>query len=810
MPESFYIQPDCGDDTEYASDLHYDMFVVSVPNLLEMEEMLPHQVLLQKNLLESWKPSMRVIFISHEWLGYRHADPKGDQFKVLKRLLTRLMKGEIKQIYPHWYQSLALRATKSIDTAEMIAMLPNTYVWLDYFSVPQPACATVLPSGGIMAALGNRQLKEFHKQQDRLIDAYQTEHDFQRGHISNALNMAVASIPGYIERSWMLLVLVPVCEHVDKETICNYASWRSRGWCRLEFLAAILSSRPVRVVICAGAESQPYFSMGFDAIFLPPGCGIFTCCHLGHMVDGKPIQCDKHKVEHVLDQMIETKIAYYKKFRMRSQELTLFSIRHCFHRGLPEGGNYLGRESVGRAISSSLEQFMITLQWEDADDADVASTGHSPLFFAVLSNNITAIPGAVEDLARRQISIDMRTQDVQLFLGQTSGRTTLLMHAMVFASFEAVSMLLDARADPHLSSTSKLAVDALAMGLLYSRSDNVQQWLVRFPSWDVNQRRGAFGATYLHFAAMGPSMDNHQNECASACIRALIKAAADPNTRADMGTTAMMNVALKDDSDAESILALVENGADVNMRMFPRTSRLRAVFWLMRIFRMFGRRGLPEVLAEFPGMTAAHPAAERGDVDVVQALLLANADVHLRNFRKHSPLHNAAAKFGGVIPHSLEKVLLNLDKTSSVELATTEAPVAQTASILGKSMEAQGTETQNLLQVPAVGPLSSEASEASSDGAKRKSKSKFKQQGSSKSHESTGDRARPKSKNKSKRQNSATGRITKKELAVTGVSTENDFTNKESGVATSSTSVVAVSSTNGDDAEMSPGTSGKP
>ncbi len=43
----------------------------------------------------------------------------------------------------------------------------------------------------------------------------------------------------YVELSSLMLVLTPVCAHVDTKDACSFASWRMRGWCRMELAAAL-------------------------------------------------------------------------------------------------------------------------------------------------------------------------------------------------------------------------------------------------------------------------------------------------------------------------------------------------------------------------------------------------------------------------------------------------------------------------------------------------------------------------------------------------------------------------------------------
>ena len=44
--------------------------------------------------------------------------------------------------------------------------------------------------------------------------------------------LAIQSIPAYVESASLFLVLAPEMQHTELEVICNYTSWLSRGWCR--------------------------------------------------------------------------------------------------------------------------------------------------------------------------------------------------------------------------------------------------------------------------------------------------------------------------------------------------------------------------------------------------------------------------------------------------------------------------------------------------------------------------------------------------------------------------------------------------
>ena len=72
-------------------------------------------------------------------------------------------------------------------------------------------------------------------------------------------------------------VLVPPVEHVDRPgELCDYGSWRGRGWCRLELSGAALARNTVRIMVVKSAVAQPEFLVPLDALFLSPGTGTYV------------------------------------------------------------------------------------------------------------------------------------------------------------------------------------------------------------------------------------------------------------------------------------------------------------------------------------------------------------------------------------------------------------------------------------------------------------------------------------------------------------------------------------------------------
>jgi hypothetical protein len=85
------------------------------------------------------------------------------------------------------------------------------------------------------------------------------------------LNKAVESISAYIERSTLVIVLVPSSQHVDRTEICDHSNWRRRGWCRFEFIGSVLARTDVHLMRIEGTHACPEFIFPADALHLAPG-----------------------------------------------------------------------------------------------------------------------------------------------------------------------------------------------------------------------------------------------------------------------------------------------------------------------------------------------------------------------------------------------------------------------------------------------------------------------------------------------------------------------------------------------------------
>ena len=175
-----------------AVEMKYPMWLVPVSAFVKLTKLEPHQVMRHRGELVRWEPSMQtVFFLSHQWTSFEHPDHTMDQVRCFKRLLIRMMKGEVATTVPdfaaqsttipsnhapaftdlHHVGNGCFRASHrlsltlyrhpphtnkqrmysssvtctavylpkglKVTTKEWQAMVSDAYIWMDYMSVPQ-------------------------------------------------------------------------------------------------------------------------------------------------------------------------------------------------------------------------------------------------------------------------------------------------------------------------------------------------------------------------------------------------------------------------------------------------------------------------------------------------------------------------------------------------------------------------------------------------------------------------------------------------------------------------------------------------
>jgi len=223
----------------YVNEEFFPTTAMPVNTFMQMKRLEPFGSCLKNGLTVQDIPDGAIIlFISHQWLSFAHPDPEGVQLRTLQRVLLGMLSGRTLDIMDEasW---LALSKNSSfLSTSEFLQLFPfhrglaaedftkelqDAYIWLDYFSVPQPASAQEQQE--LISGIGAAELT------------------------SNLQALAIHSIPYYIERSAFFFVVAPEAKHADTGEVCDLESWRARGWCRLEEYANYLSITTMPAVI---------------------------------------------------------------------------------------------------------------------------------------------------------------------------------------------------------------------------------------------------------------------------------------------------------------------------------------------------------------------------------------------------------------------------------------------------------------------------------------------------------------------------------------------------------------------------------
>ena len=163
----------------------FPMFTLPLRAFLEMRELRKHEILLTSGALRKFHSRMgKAMFISHQWLTANHPDPSGQQFQVLQKALRNLISGRSVVSVPPAIE-IAIGRSKCPKATDFQAQ--ELFLWYDYFSCPQ---------GEGWAATGSRQL-------------------------------AIASIPTYVERCFFFVILCPAVSHEDGKAL-GHSTWAGR------------------------------------------------------------------------------------------------------------------------------------------------------------------------------------------------------------------------------------------------------------------------------------------------------------------------------------------------------------------------------------------------------------------------------------------------------------------------------------------------------------------------------------------------------------------------------------------------------
>jgi len=239
----------------------------------------------------------------NRWTSYYYPDHTNKQFSVLKGALKKLMKGQ------KVYHDDVNRGQAMYNGHKTFSqLLKKCYVWCDYFAIPQ--------SSLVCERASNERRKT----------------------ISHNMFKAVQSLPAYVSRARLMIILSPLIQHQNREPAsdCDFGSWSKRGWCRLEDMVAktqptgkidiirVLAADRITIVRGASAENTR----------TPVGLGEFTCCQVNHNLKGASVPCDLPKVAPVLQSVYRRRLHYYHKTADKWQYRWSLVSQHIVFKGL--------------------------------------------------------------------------------------------------------------------------------------------------------------------------------------------------------------------------------------------------------------------------------------------------------------------------------------------------------------------------------------------------------------------------------------------------------------------------------------------
>eukprot|EP00397_Hematodinium_sp_SG-2012_P023456 GEMP01024368.1.p1 GENE.GEMP01024368.1~~GEMP01024368.1.p1 ORF type:complete len:644 (+),score=146.56 GEMP01024368.1:232-2163(+) len=451
----------------------YPMYCIPLMVVLEMEVLESHEVLLARNVLLQQKSGdvEPVIFVSHQWVSDVHPDPLGEQFAVLQQAIRRLLAGY--EVRSDWLHSL-FGLKDHIDSSWPV-LLQNARVWYDYFSVPQDS-----------SSRATQQL-------------------------------AIESIPAYIEMSTVTFVLAPAIDHrsrvdINEEVLlCDYYAWQRRGWCRLELFATHLKVNARPPVVIRSENYMQFMMAGRHACVARVAEGDFTCCASDHQrmnLDGtvSTLKCDKPALFGVLRALITNRVMYERANGNLRLARQLRAHRYIWLRDLlPVDKNCSDR-------NMTLSEFLAEYEFTSPHEFD---GGWTPLRLACISAHVNVVRQLIDDKADLEANLKGPSVDFSVEKGMN-----ILVHLIQICCCPEHEEILDLLVSHDAKLCSSKHMDALSSASISgSVAKRGAHWLFRaFPDWDVNQMsQGADGMTrWALFVSIsvGADIDHIRNLCA--------------------------------------------------------------------------------------------------------------------------------------------------------------------------------------------------------------------------------------------------------------------------------------------------------
>ncbi|CAK9009862.1 unnamed protein product [Durusdinium trenchii] len=368
---------------------HFPMYTVPLSTLLEMTQVEPHEVLMERGWLVKFHRSKgKAAFVSHQWAAADHPDPDFKQLRVLQEALKHAME-KLVAIPVDAISEVADSKAKLLHTFELQS--EPLFIWYDYFSCPQSE------DKGPEAGRG------------KLLDA-------------------IDSIPAYVDECSFFFALVPVVEDLSRSKLITPFTWQERGWCRLERICRELSTNESWVIVKSSTELELVASATASILngSGPVGEGIFTVLE------------DRLKLAPVLLSAIKRKMQRLLKSQDLAGYRALLNRQTAMLRGFqcdPLGGFVPDTED---SSSTPVKHFCHQNGFRSIHEKD--RYGWQALHYAALKGD----PYLVQDLLALQADPNCGTKRGHEALGLEIGSTPLTI-CCLFQHTDAARVLISAK-----------------------------------------------------------------------------------------------------------------------------------------------------------------------------------------------------------------------------------------------------------------------------------------------------------------------------------------------------------------------------
>jgi len=368
----------------------FPMVTLPVQTLFQMTEMQTHEDLMAAGKLCEFDEEMgNAMFVSHQWVTSEHPDPEMEQLGVLQQALQNLLAGR-SQVSRAPAEELWMSRLRCPTMSDFNARA--LYLWYDYFSCPQGTSP--------QAALNQR--------------------------------LAIDCIPSYVARSFFFVILCPSVHGVDGRSL-NYSTWEARGWCRLEYMARQLA-REDGSIICIKTPHHQALAVDLHGVLKAPGTGEFS------------FEGDRAKVGRVVLQMVWQKL----QSLLNSGDLHSYRLLLNLHRFHLQGFGLEPIQSLVSGFDTKIDpsvdstgfvaaRFLHDNLFKTVSDRDAA--GWSPLCYAAVAGSAALVEALLQTRADANDCTTKLTRSANL-----SKRLPVLSLAATYHSNDVMGLLLSARA----------------------------------------------------------------------------------------------------------------------------------------------------------------------------------------------------------------------------------------------------------------------------------------------------------------------------------------------------------------------------